>query len=148
TAATFTASSYGRVLGANDRVRLGIIGPGARGREGMKEFLKAPNAEFVAAADVYTRSLDEAKKIAPAIQTLADHRKLLESKDVDAVIVATPLHCHARHFLDTLAAGKDLYCEKTMTWSIEEAESCLAAAKKATKRVVGVGQQHNSTGYF
>ncbi len=142
------ASSYGKALGANDRVRLGIIGPGARGQELMKDFLKAPNAEFVAAADVYPRRFAEAKQIAPNIQTFNDHRRLLDLKDVDAVIVATPLHCHARHFLDTLAAGKDMYCEKTMTWSIDEAETCLAAARKASKRVVGVGQQHNSTGYF
>src|SRR5262245_62339448 len=148
TAASFTSSSYGRIRGANDRVRLGIIGPGARGQELMKDFVKVPNAEFVAAADVYTRRFDEAKKIAPEIKPFNDHRKLLESKDVDAVIVSTPLHCHARHFVDTLAAGKDLYCEKTMTWSIEEAENCLAAAKAATNRVIGVGQQHNSAGYF
>ncbi len=145
---TLPASSYSKVLGANDRVRLGIIGPGARGQELMRAFLQAPNAEFVAAADIYTRRHDEAKKIAPGVQTFSDHRKLLDSKDVDAVIVATPLHCHARHFLDTLAAGKDMYCEKTMTWSIEEADVCLAAAKKNPKRVIGVGQQHNSAGYF
>jgi predicted dehydrogenase len=137
-----------RVLGANDRVRLGIIGPGARGQELMKSFQAAPNAEWVAAADIYTRRFDEAKKIAPGIKTVDDHRKLLEMKDVDAVIVATPLHCHSRHFIDTLAAGKDLYCEKTMTWSIDEADACLAAAKKASNRVIGVGQQHNSTGYY
>ena len=134
-----------RVLGANDRVRLGIIGPGARGQELMKEFLKAPNAEFVAAADVFTRRLEEAKKLAPGLKTFDDHRRLLELNDVDAVIVATPLHCHARHFLDTLAAGKNLYCEKTMTWSISEAEACLEAAKKSN-RVVGIGLQHQSSG--
>ncbi len=151
TAATaLSASSYARVLGANDRVRLGIIGPGARGQELMNEFVKVPNIEFVATADVYNTRHEQAKKIAPSIkQNYGDHRKLLEAKDVDAVIVATPLHCHARHFLNTLAAGKDLYCEKTMTWSIEEAEACLAAAKKAgASRVIGVGQQHNSAGYF
>ncbi len=148
TVAAFAASSYNKVLGANDRVRLGIIGPGDRGQQLMKEFVNVPNAEFVAAADVYTRRFDEAKKIAPGIQSFGDHRKMLESKDVDAVIVASPLHCHARHFLDTLSAGKDMYCEKTMTWSIEEADACLAAAQKASKRVIGVGQQHNSAGYF
>src|SRR5215207_6580366 len=97
-----------RVLGANDRVRLGIIGPGARGQELMKEFLKVPNVEFVAVADVYARRHEEAKQIAPAGKAFDDHRRLLDIKDVDAVIVATPLHCHARHFLDTIAAGKDL----------------------------------------
>jgi predicted dehydrogenase len=143
-----TAASYTKVLGANDRVRMGIIGPGARGQEVMKHFLAAPNTEFIAAADVYKRRLDEAKKFGANIQGFGDHRRLLDLKDVDAVYVATPLHCHARHFLDTVAAGKDMYCEKTMTWSIEEAEACLAAAKKASKQVIGIGQQHNSEGYF
>jgi predicted dehydrogenase len=148
-ALALTAASYGKVLGANDRVRLGIIGPGARGQELMKSFLEAPNTELVAAADVYKRRFDEIKKFGANIQGYSDHRKLLEAKEVDAVIIATPLHCHARHFLDTLAAGKDIYCEKTMTWSIDEADACFNAAKKAAgKRVIGVGQQHNSAGYF
>lgn len=134
-----------RVLGANDRVRLGIIGPGARGQELMKWALQVPNVEFVAAADVFTRRQEEAKAIAPGIKTFSDHRRLLDLKDVDAVLVATPLHCHARHFLDTLAAGKDLYCEKTMTWSIEEAEACRDAAKRSN-RVVTIGLQHQSSG--
>ncbi|HEV8485171.1 MAG TPA: Gfo/Idh/MocA family oxidoreductase [Blastocatellia bacterium] len=134
-----------RVLGANDRVRLGIIGPGARGQELMKDFLKAPNVEFAAAADVYTRRHQEATNLAPGAKTVADYRRLLDMKDIDAVIVSTPLHCHARHFLDTLAAGKDLYCEKTMTWSIAEADTCLEAAKKSN-RVVGIGLQHQSSG--
>ncbi len=148
TAAALTASSYSKVLGANDRVRLAMIGPGARGQETLKYFLEAPNCELVAAADVYTRRLEEVKKFGASVKGYGDHRKMLESKDVDAVIVSSPLHCHSRHFLDTLAAGKDLYAEKTMTWSIEEAEACLAAAKKNSKRVIGVGQQHNSAGYF
>lgn len=149
-----TARSFANILGANDRVRLGIIGPGARGQELMRDFVKAPNAEFVALADVYNARFDQAKQLitnagadASNVKTFTDHRKMLEMKDLDAVIVASPLHCHARHFLDTLAAGKDLYGEKTMTWSIEEAEQCLAAAKKS-KNVVGIGQQHNSAGYF
>ncbi len=144
-----------RILGANDRVRLGIIGPGARGQELMREFVKAPNIEFVALADAYTGRTEQVKKLLTEagqdvtnLKSFSDHRKLLEMKDLDAVIVATPLHCHARHFVDTLAAGKDMYCEKTMTWSIEEAEACLAAAKKSSNRVIGIGLQHNSAGYF
>jgi predicted dehydrogenase len=145
TTAVGFAYPSGRVLGANDRVRLGIIGPGARGKELMREFLKAPNVEFVAAADVYTARHEEVKHLTPQAKTFSDHRRLLDMKDVDAVIVATPLHCHARHFLDTLAAGKDLYCEKTMTWSIAEADACLDAAKKS-KQVIGIGLQHQSSG--
>lgn len=135
----------GRVLGANDRVRLGIIGAGARGQELMMEFLRVPNIEFVAAADVFTRRHDEAKKLSPGMKSYDDHRRLLDLKDVDAVIVATPLHCHARHFLDTIAAGKDLYSEKTMTWSIEEADACRNAARNSD-RIVTIGLQHQSSG--
>jgi len=134
-----------RVLGANDRVRVGMIGVGGRGQELLKQVLGTPNAQLVAIADIYTRSRDEAKRMAPGIQTLDDHRRLLDMKDIDAVIVASPLHIHARHFLDTLAAGKDLYSEKTMTWSIPEAEQCLKAAKNST-RVVQIGLQHESSG--
>ena len=135
----------GRVLGANDRVRLGSIGFGGRGQEDMREALKLPNVEFVAAADVYNRRHAEAKQLAPAVRTFTDHRRLLDLKDVDAVIVASPLHCHARHFIDTVAAGKDLYREKTMTWSIKEAEACRASARKSD-RVIQIGLQHQSSG--
>ena len=143
-AIAFTYPS-GRIRGANDRVRLGIIGAGARGQELMREFLSVPNVEFVAVADVYTRRHEEAKQFASGLKSFDDHRRLLDLKDVDAVIVATPLHCHSRHFLDTLAAGKDLYSEKTMTWSIEEAEACREAAKRSN-RVITIGLQHQSSG--
>jgi predicted dehydrogenase len=134
-----------RVLGANDRVRLGAIGFGARGQENMRDALKLPNVELVAVADVYKRRLAEATKFAPTVKTFTDHRRMLDLKDVDAVIVASPLHCHARHFLDTVAAGKDLHCEKTMTWSIKEAERCRNAARNSG-RVIQIGLQHQSSG--
>lgn len=140
--ATYPTAS---VLGANDRIRVGIIGPGARGQELLGQLVKLPNAQLVAAADIYTRRLDEAKQKVPGVDTLNDHRRLLDRKDIDAVIVASPLHIHARHFLDTLAAGKDLYSEKTMTWSIAEADECLAAAKRSD-RVIQIGLQHESSG--
>ena len=144
-AATLAAYPPSRVLGANDRVRVGMIGVGGRGQELLKQVLGVPDAQLVAIADVYTRSRDEAKQMAPGIQTLDDHRRLLDMKDIDGVIVASPLHIHARHFLDTLAAGKDLYSEKTMTWSVPEADECLGAAKKSD-RVVQIGLQHESSG--
>jgi predicted dehydrogenase len=133
------------VLGANDRVRVGMIGVGGRGSELLKEVLAVPNVQVVAMADVYTRRQDEVKHVVPGIQTFGDHRRMLEMKELDGVIVATPLHMHAQHFVDTLAAGKDLYSEKTMTWSIAEAEQCLATAKKSD-RVVQIGLQHESSG--
>jgi predicted dehydrogenase len=144
-AATLAAYPPPRVLGANDRVRIGMIGVGGRGEELLKQVLDLPNAQLVAVADVYTRQREHAKTLAAGIQALDDHRRLLDKKDLDGIIVATPLHIHARHFVDTLAAGKDLYSEKTMTWSIQEAEQCLAAAKKSD-RVVQIGLQHESSG--
>ena len=134
-----------RVLGANDRVRIGMIGVGGRGQELLKQILEVPNIRLVAIADVYSRRRDEARQTAPGIQALDDYRRLLELNDIDGVIVASPLHIHARHFLDTIAAGKDLYCEKTMTWSIPEAEQCLQVAK-TSNRVIQIGLQHESSG--
>ncbi|HEX3819612.1 MAG TPA: Gfo/Idh/MocA family oxidoreductase [Candidatus Sulfotelmatobacter sp.] len=136
-----------KVLGANNRVRVGMIGVGDRGNDLLDQVVKVPNIELVAMADVYSRRRDQAKSKVPGIQTLDDYRRLLDMKDIDGVIVASPLHIHNRHFLDTLAAGKDLYSEKTMTWSIPEADKCLAAAK-ASDRVVQIGLQHESTGAY
>jgi len=144
-AAALLAYPPARVLGANDRVRIGMIGVGGRGQELLKQVMELPKAQVVAIADVYTRRHDEAKQIANGIQTVNDHRRLLDMKDIDAVIVASPLHIHAQHFLDTLAAGKDLYAEKTMTWSIPEAEQCLQAAK-ISDRIIQIGLQHESSG--
>src|SRR5438876_12091695 len=141
----FLAYPPARVLGANDRVRVGMIGVGGRGQELLNQVSELREIQLVAIADIYSRRRDEAKKAAPGVQTLDDHRRLLEMHDIDGVIVASPLHIHARHFMDTLAAGKDLYAEKTMTWSIPEADQCLQAAKRSD-RVIQIGLQHESSG--
>src|SRR6202142_2046004 len=143
--AAFLAYPTARVLGANERVRLAMIGVGQRGQELLKQTLGIPSVQVVAVADVYTRRFDEARKISPVLQTVNDYRRILDMKDIDGVLVASPLHIHARHFLDTLAAGKDLYSEKTLTWSIAEADQCLEASKKSD-RVVQIGLQHESEG--
>ncbi len=147
-AATTTAAvslAPARVLGANNRLRLGIIGAGSRGQEDMRAALALPDVEFVAVADVYSRHRDEAHALAPGAQLYDDPRKLLDRHDIDGVIVASPLFLHSRHFLDTIASGKDLYCEKTMTWSIPEAITCRQAAA-ASKQVIQIGLQHESEG--
>lgn len=134
-----------RILGANDRIRVGMIGVGGRGTELLKQVLELHDTQLVAIADIYSRRRDEAKQNASGIETLDHYQRLLDRKDIDGVIVASPLHIHKLHFLDTLAAGKDLYSEKTMTWSIAEADQCLAAAQKSD-RVVQIGLQHESSG--
>src|SRR5205809_3452301 len=148
--ATLASAAYlgypgSQILGANDRIRVGMIGVGSRGQELLQEVLRVPNVQVVAMADVYRLRRDESGKTVPGIMTFDDHRRLLDLKDVDAVIVASPLHTHARHFLDTLATGKGLYAEKPMTWSIPEAEQCLAAAR-GSGRVVQIGLQFESSG--
>lgn len=143
----FLAYPTTRVLGANDRIRVAIIGAGSRGQELLRQALEVSSLQVVTVADVYTRRFDEARKIVPGLETFGDYRRVLDKKDIDGIMVASPLHIHARHFLDTLAAGKDLYSEKTLTWSIPEAEQCLEAAKKSD-RVIQIGLQHESEGPF
>ena len=134
-----------RALGANDRIRIGLIGAGDRGMEDLKTALKQPNIECVAVADIYSRQREKAKQMLPNATMYDDPMKLLDSKDVDAVINATPLHLHAKYFVAALKAGKDLYSEKTMTWDIPGAVECKKAAA-GSKQVVQIGLQHESSG--
>ena len=94
--ATTLASPKG-VLGANDRIRMGIIGIGARGTELVHWALACPNLDFVAFADIYTKRLEDAKALVPNAATYLDHRRLLDDKTIDAVIIATPQHLHCEH---------------------------------------------------
>src|SRR5215831_18371290 len=143
-AGTFAASN---VLGANDRVRIGIIGPGDRGREILQQAISTPNVECIGVADVYTKALEAAQAIAPNAKTYLDHRRLLEDKDIDAVLIATPQHLHCQHFTDALAAGKHVYQEKTMAFTVDHAKRMRAAFQKDTgKHVVQIGHQWTSTG--
>src|SRR5215469_9027019 len=83
-----------RVLGANDRIRIGLIGAGDRGMQDLTDALKQPNIECVAVADTYSRRRDLAKSRVPGIETYDDPMRLLDRKDIDAVINATPVHLH------------------------------------------------------
>jgi len=141
----FPRMASAKIIGANDRIRYGIIGAGARGQEDLKTAMACPNTDFVAMADVFTLRTEQVHKFAPKVESYDDHRRLLDRKDVDAIIVASPMHLHAPHFLASLAAGKDLYSEKTMTWSLPEATMCRDAAGKSD-RVVQIGMQHESSG--
>jgi predicted dehydrogenase len=145
-AGTLAASN---VMGANDRIRIGIIGPGARGSEILRQALACPNVEAIGAADVYTRRLDEVKQIAPGIKTYLDYRRLLDDKDIDAVLVATPQHLHAEHFTATLDAGKHIYQEKTMAFTVAHAKRMRGAWQRAgARRTVQIGHQWTSSGQF
>jgi len=132
-----------RVLGANDRVRFGLIGAGGRGMEIFKPALHAPNTQAVAVADLYTRRLDEVKRMVPGIQTCSDFRRLLDDKSIDAVLIATPQHQHALNFVPAIQAGKDVYQEKTMAFNPDHA-SRMRRAMEGSDRVVQVGVQSTS----
>src|SRR5262245_17178340 len=135
------------VLGANERIRIGIIGPGARGSEILRDALNCPNVECVGAADVYTRRLEEVKTTAPGAKTYLDYRHLLDDKSIDAVLIATPQHLHAEHFVASLDAGKHVYQEKTMAFTVAHAKKMRAATERAKGHVVQVGHQWTSYGH-
>jgi predicted dehydrogenase len=132
-----------RVLGANDRVRIGLIGAGDRGTDIFRAALRCPNTEAVAADDVYTRRLDAIKHVAPGIKTYADFRHLLDDKSIDAVLIATPQHQHALNFVPALQAGKDVYQEKTMAFNPDHARR-MRRAFEGSGRVVQIGIQSTS----
>ena len=134
------------VLGANERLRLGIIGAGDRGMQIVREAMACPNTDFVAFADIYTKRLEDAKKVAPNAKTYLDHRYLLDDKSIDAVLIATPQHLHCEHFTAALDAGKHVYQEKTMAFTVDHAKRMRAAYKKAGKRTVQIGHQSCSSG--
>ena len=132
-----------RILGANDRIRIGLIGGGDRGQEIFKAALKCPNIEGAAVADVYTGRLDQVKALVPTIKTYRDFRALLDDKSVDAVLIATPQHMHALNFVPAIQAGKDIYQEKTMAFNPDHAKR-MRKALEGSGRVVQVGIQGTS----
>ena len=104
-AAAVTASSYNRILGANNRIQLGLIGCGGRGRYVMETFTKTDQVEVPAVCDVWPERSELAKKVAVNAQQFTDHRKLLDVKQLDAVLIATPDHWHAATAIDALNAS-------------------------------------------
>ena len=142
-AAVFTALSYSRVLGANDRIGLGVIGTGERGTYVMTLFQKNPEVDVRALCDVYGARIDQAQRKAPGTKAFGDHRKLLELKELDAVLIGTPDHWHKTCAIDAMDAGKDVYVEKPLCRTRDEAPEMVRAAR-VTNRVCQVGLQQRS----
>lgn len=143
-----SAVSAGRVLGANDRIRMGVIGTGGRGKYIMKELNTAGGVEWVAVCDVYSVRRDEAATVAGgAVKTYRDHRQLLEHKEIDAVVVATPDHWHGPITVDACNAGKDVYVEKPMVHTPKDGQALVRAARR-NKRIVQVGMQARAIPHF
>jgi len=142
-----TALSASRVLGVNDRVRIGFIGLGNRGDQVLDAFLTHKDAEVVAICDLYQPYLDfAAKKIGASPEQFRDYRKLLDRKDLDAVVVASPDHWHALQMIHACRAGKDVYVEKPLSLVVAEGRAMVKAANE-TKRVVQVGIQRRSNSF-
>ena len=130
--------------GANDRVRVAVIGTGGRARGLMTLLKKLPGNEMVAVCDVYEPNLLQAAEIAGADATkVADYRRILDSREIDAVVIGTPDHWHKTITLDAVAAGKDVYVEKPVSHTIAEGVE-LVKAVEASKQVVQTGTQQRS----
>jgi predicted dehydrogenase len=139
-----TAAGYSRIAGANERVRVGFIGCGLIGLRHIEDFRKLPDVALTAVCDVYQPRVEQARQMCGgAAKPYSDFRKLLEDRDVDAVVVSTPDHWHALQTIMACAAGKDVFVEKPMTLFIREGRWMVNAARRH-KRVVCVGTQGRS----
>ncbi len=146
-ASGLTALASTKVLGANDTLRIGVIGAGGR----MKTLLdcadKAGPVQIIAVADVYGPHRDAVKELSNGTATThIDYHEVVE-KDIDAVLIATPNHWHVRMAIDALTAGKDVYLEKPVTHTIEEGAT-LAQAVRSRKQILQCGMQQRSWAHF
>ena len=140
-----TALSAERAYGANERVRLGYIGLGNRGDQVLGAFLAHKDADVAAICDLHQPYLDFAsEKIGTKPEQFRDYRKLLEQKDLDAVVIATPDHWHALQMVAACKAGKDVYVEKPLSLCVAEGRAMGRAARNH-KRVVQCGIQRQSS---
>lgn len=143
-----TAALARSAAGANDRIRFAIIGAGTRGSYVGGVFAGFPDTECVAVCDVFKPTRERvAAKLPGKPEAVNDYRRVLERKDVDAVLIATPDHWHGPMVIEASEAGKDSYCEKPVTNSIETGLKMVDAARKH-KRVVQVGLQQRSWQHF
>jgi predicted dehydrogenase len=157
-ASSLSAGSYRNIQGANNKIRIGFIGLGNRGSQLLAQFMKNAEVEIAGFCDIYepyilrdrtrvdARYLKELGGQIPnmgesfpnKVLTYNDYRKLLENKDIHAVVIATPDHWHALQTIHALEAGKDIYCEKPLTITIKEGRMMVDAQTK-TRQIVAVG---------
>jgi predicted dehydrogenase len=144
--ATSTAAQP-RVIGANDRVRVGVIGTGRQGTGVLRGHQRLEDVEIAAIADVFAPNLAKAAEVVPAAARHADFRRILDDKTIDAVVIATPDHWHALMTVLACQAGKDVYVEKPTSVAIAEGRAMVQAARKYN-RIVQVGTQQRSQPHF
>jgi predicted dehydrogenase len=144
-------------LGANDTIRLGIVGLGQQAINLMQGFSRIPGVQIVAGAEVYgikrTRlekrlsDHDQENNVSVDVKTYKDYRELLDRKDIDAVVIATPDHWHALNAIDACKAGKDIYLEKPITFTLKESLAVVKAVRKHDV-LLAVGSQQRSDNNF
>ncbi|MEO8853609.1 MAG: Gfo/Idh/MocA family oxidoreductase, partial [Ginsengibacter sp.] len=136
---------YEKRISANDRINVAVIGMGIMGNNDTSTTLKVPGVQLVAACDLYTGRLQRAKEVhGNDLYTTNDYRKILDRKDIDAVIIATCDQWHARISKDTLLKGKHVYCEKPMVHYISEGAGVINA-QKASNKTMQIGSQRVSS---
>jgi len=169
--AAFSAASFQKIQGANDRIRVGLIGCGGRGSfdarlmRGTPEDIQAVapecfhdnkleprlseprNLEIAALCDAYHSRMEAAKRWAPEAKSYSDFRKLLEDKEIDVVIIATPDPWHATMLILACEAGKDVYLEKPVLYRVGEAKAMIAAVRR-NRRIVQIGTQHRAADHI
>src|SRR6187200_2366311 len=135
--------------GANNRIRVGVIGTGGRARGLMTHLKRLPGNDMVAVCDVYEpRLLQAAELVAtPAVTKVADYRRILDDREIDAVVIGTPDHWHKQITLDAVAAGKDVYVEKPVSHSIAEGAEMVRVIE-GSKQIVQTGTQQRSWDHF
>ncbi|MEO8370902.1 MAG: Gfo/Idh/MocA family oxidoreductase [Candidatus Solibacter sp.] len=144
TGSAYLAMSASRILGANDRINIGIIGCGGQGTGVFRNFLAQPDVTPVAVCDVYDPNRERAAAMCKEkVTQFKDFRQMLERKDIDAVIVGTPDHWHALQTIMACKAGKDVYVEKGLSATVREGRVAVDTARKY-KRIVQVGAQERS----
>jgi predicted dehydrogenase len=147
-AAALTAASYSQVSGANERIGVGFIGYGLIGKQHALDFQEQKEAAIVGVAEVHRGRLEEAKAlIGGDVRGFGDFRKLLDCREVDAVVISTPDHWHALMTMLACAAGKDVYVEKPLSLFVREGRWMVDVAKRHG-RVVQVGTQQRSGPHF
>lgn len=139
-----TALSATRIMGANDRIRLGLLGSGGRGTGVTAQAKEFGGVDVAVICDVNQPRIDQAKqRLNPTADGATDYKAVLNRKDIDVVLIGSPDHWHVPMTIDAVAAGKDVYCEKPLTHTIAEGDKVIAAVE-GSRRVVQVGYQQRS----
>ncbi|MBM3724819.1 MAG: Gfo/Idh/MocA family oxidoreductase [Acidobacteria bacterium] len=135
------AAAVPQARSANDRIQVGVVGCGARSHELMRHLLANPGVAITGVVDAYKGRVERAlDRVGPAARSYRDYKEVLADKSIDAVVIATPDHWHKTMVMDAISAGKDVYCEKPLTYRASEGKEIIDAAAR-TGRIVQVGSQ-------